>query len=84
MRRSGKRKKYLQTGRRDILSSYKGKETSANAPTTDRGIALLSVPGKVFNRIILGRLKNEMDPKLRDQQAGFRRYRSCADHRMLA
>ena len=32
-----------------------------------RGIALLSVPGKVFKRIILGRLKNEMDPKLRDQ-----------------
>lgn len=38
-----------------------------------RGIALLSVPGKVFNRFILGRLKDEMDPKLRHQRAGFRR-----------
>jgi len=36
-----------------------------------RGITLLSVPGKVFNRIILERMKGEMDPWLRDQQAGF-------------
>nr|KAG5699720.1 hypothetical protein BaRGS_022118 [Batillaria attramentaria] len=33
-----------------------------------RGIMLISVPGKVLNRILL-----------RDQQAGFRRNRSCAD-----
>ena len=44
-----------------------------------RGITLLSVPGKVFNRIILERMKEAVDPKLRDQQAGFRKNRSCAD-----
>ena len=44
-----------------------------------RGIMLLSVPGKVFNRILLERIKEAVDPKLRDQQAGFRRNRSCAD-----
>ena len=44
-----------------------------------RGITLLSVPGKVFNRIILERMKGEMDPWLRDQQAGFRPNRSCVD-----
>ena len=43
------------------------------------GIMLLSVPGKVFNRILLERIKEAVDPKLRDQQAGFRRNRSCAD-----
>ena len=44
-----------------------------------RGIMLLSVPGKVLNRIILERVREAVDLKLRDQQAGFRRNRSCAD-----
>lgn len=37
-----------------------------------RGITLLSVPGKVFNRIILERMKGAVNPLIRDQQAGFR------------
>ncbi|GFR83528.1 retrovirus-related Pol polyprotein from type-1 retrotransposable element R2 [Elysia marginata] len=44
-----------------------------------RGIMLLSVPGNVFNRVILERLKEAVDTLLRDQQAGFRKNRSCAD-----
>ena len=44
-----------------------------------RGIMLLSVPGKVLNRIILERLKNEVDNILRDHQAGFRQDRGCID-----
>ena len=44
-----------------------------------RGIMLLSTPGKVLNRVLHGRLKEAVDPKLRDQQAGFRWNRSCAD-----
>ena len=44
-----------------------------------RGIMLLSVPGKVLNRIILERLNNEVDNILRDHQAGFRQCRSCID-----
>ena len=44
-----------------------------------RGITLLSLPAKVFNRILLERMKNAVDPLLRDQQAGFRRNRSCTD-----
>ena len=44
-----------------------------------RGIMLLSTPGKVLNRILLERMKEAVDLKLRDQQAGFRRNRSCAD-----
>ncbi|VDP76901.1 unnamed protein product [Schistosoma curassoni] len=43
-----------------------------------RGITLLSTPGKVFNRVLLNRLKDAVDAQLRDQQAGFRRDRSCA------
>ena len=44
-----------------------------------RGIMLLSVPGKVLNRIILENLKDAVDRKLRDHQAGFRQERSRID-----
>ncbi|KAI8484441.1 hypothetical protein Bbelb_378740 [Branchiostoma belcheri] len=44
-----------------------------------RGIMLLSVPGKVLNRVLLERMKGAVDDRLRDQQAGFRKNRSCVD-----
>ena len=33
-----------------------------------------------MNRKILQRLKVELDKRLRDEQAGFRKERSCTDH----
>ena len=47
--------------------------------TNYRGIALLDVSGKEFNRALLNRMKDEVDTKFRDQQAGFRKDRSCMD-----
>ena len=44
-----------------------------------RGIMLLSVPSKVLNRVLLERMKEAVDPKLRDQQAGSHRNRSRAN-----
>ncbi|VDP77550.1 unnamed protein product [Schistosoma mattheei] len=44
-----------------------------------RGITLLSLPGKVFNRVLLNRLKDAVDVQLREQQAGLRKDRSCTD-----
>lgn len=44
-----------------------------------RGITLLSVPGKVFNRVLLDRMKEAVDARLRDEQAGFRKNRSTLD-----
>lgn len=44
-----------------------------------REITLLSIPGKVFYRIVLDRMKDVVDPQLRDQRAGFRKDRSCID-----
>ena len=41
-----------------------------------RGIMLLSTAGKVLNRIILERLKAELDKRLRDEQGGFQKERS--------
>lgn len=44
-----------------------------------RGITLLSTPGKIFNRVLLNRMKEVVDTHLWDQQAGFRKSRSCTD-----
>ena len=58
--------KIPKKGNLDLCSNY-------------RGITLLSVPGKVLNRVILDRLKGPVDRTLRDQQAGFRPGRSCTN-----
>ncbi|VDP50890.1 unnamed protein product, partial [Schistosoma curassoni] len=44
-----------------------------------RGITLLPIPGNVFSRVLLNRMKDAVDSHLRDQQAGFRKDRSCTD-----
>ena len=45
-----------------------------------RGILmLLSMVGKILCSVILGRLKDALDALLREEQAGFRRGRSCID-----
>ena len=44
-----------------------------------RGINLLSVPGKVFCRVLLHRMKASIERLLREEQAGFRSGRSCVD-----
>ncbi|MCG8432081.1 MAG: reverse transcriptase family protein, partial [Candidatus Omnitrophica bacterium] len=44
-----------------------------------RGISLLSVPGKVFGHILLDRMRDAVDKKLRENQGGFRRGRGCVD-----
>ena len=45
-----------------------------------RGITLLSLTSKVFNRIILQRITSAVDNILRQEQACFRKGRSCIDH----
>lgn len=45
-----------------------------------RGIMLLSIPSKVFCRIILDRIQTALDDQLRKEQAGFRKDKSCTDH----
>ena len=41
---------------------------------------LLSIASKVLCRVLLNRMKGVADTKHRDEQAGFRRGRSCTDH----
>ncbi|VDP57743.1 unnamed protein product [Schistosoma curassoni] len=44
-----------------------------------RGITLLSVPGNVFNRVLMNWMKDSLDAQFRDQQSGFRKDRWCTD-----
>ena len=44
-----------------------------------RGITLLSVPGKIMAMILLDRIYEALDGRMREGQAGFRSGRSCAD-----
>ena len=46
--------------------------------TNYRGISLLSIAAKVYNKILLNRIRDEVDPIPRKNQAGFRQGRSCA------
>ena len=45
-----------------------------------RGITLLSLTSKVFSRIILQYMTETLENILRQEQAGFRKGRSCTDH----
>ena len=44
--------------------------------TNYRGISLMSVAAKLYNRLLLNRIRHIVDPMLRDNQAGFRKDRS--------
>jgi hypothetical protein len=44
-----------------------------------RGITLLSIPSKIFCKILLSRIERAIDAVLRDEQAGFRKGRGCTD-----
>ena len=44
-----------------------------------RGITLLSIPSKVFYKILLSRIDTAIDGKLRPEQAGFRKGKGCID-----
>ena len=58
--------KILKKGSRVVCDNY-------------RGITLLSVPSKVFSRILVQRIQDGLEEQLREEQAGFRRGRSTTE-----
>ena len=44
-----------------------------------RGVSLPSIPGKIYCQVILNRMRDAVDKELREQQAGFRPKRCCAE-----
>ena len=45
----------------------------------NRGITLLDITGKGLPNIMLSKVKDEINGKIRENQAGFRKVRSCQD-----
>ncbi len=54
----------------------KGKREECN---NYRGISLLSVPGKIYGRILNERLMKISDKSVNDEQGSFRKGRGCLD-----
>ena len=48
-----------------------------------RGITFLSIPSKVFSRIIINRINSAVDANIRQEQAGFRKGRGCCDQDLV-
>ena len=44
-----------------------------------RGISLLSIPGKVYAKILEKRIRDIMEDKILEEQGAFRKKRSCTD-----
>jgi hypothetical protein len=44
-----------------------------------RGIGLLSIPGKVYRRVIIEKVREIIEMQIRDEQGGFRKGRGCVD-----
>ena len=47
------------------------------------GITLLSVPSKMFCRVLLDPMETAIDTRIRQEQAGFRKRRGCMDQILL-
>ena len=61
-----------------IVPLYKGKGDPLECKN-NRGISLLSVPGKVYGRILIERVIENSEGQIGEEQSGFRKGRSCAD-----
>ena len=54
------------------------KKRDLSLMTNYRGISLMSIAAKMYNKILLNRIRPQVDPLLRKNQAGFRPGRSSA------
>ncbi len=62
----------------NIVPLYKGKGSRREC-SSYREINLLSVPGKVYGRILTERLMEVTEGKVSEEQVGFRQRRGCVD-----
>ena len=52
------------------------KKRDLGSASNNRGISLMAVGVKFYNRMLLDKLRPHIDPKLRTNQSGFRKGRS--------
>ncbi len=72
-----KRERYQMT--EDIIVLLDKGKGSRSECSSCRGIQLLSVPGKVYGRILTEGLMEVTEEKVSEEQGGFRRGRGCVD-----
>ncbi|KAI3357887.1 hypothetical protein L3Q82_016268 [Scortum barcoo] len=78
---------YLWSGKLGWWSLFLKRGTGECVPTTE-GITLLSLPGKVYARVLERRIRPIVDPWIQEEQCGFRPGRGTLDqlytlHRVL-
>ena len=61
-----------------VVPFYKGKG-DRNECKNFRGISLLSIPGKVYGRVLIERVRCETENMVGEEQCGFRNGRGCID-----
>ena len=69
---------HVQNNGSPALLSLYTRRGDLSLMTNNRGISLLSIAAKFYNKILLNRIRDEVDPILRKNQAGFRAGSSCA------
>ncbi len=62
-----------------LSSSFSIFHCSRSGCSSYRGISLLSIPGKVYRRILTERLMEVTEGKVSEDQGGFRKGRGCVD-----
>ena len=61
-----------------IVPLYKGKGDRSDCKNY-RGISLLSIPGKVYGRVLIERIRSLTEGMIGEEQCGFRSGRGCVD-----
>ncbi len=61
-----------------IVPVYKGKGRRGECGSY-RGISLLSIPGKVYGKVIIETVQRLTEEKISEEQGGFRKGRECVD-----
>ena len=71
----------ILSGNNAIRTTLPTSKLIDSCPSTNyRGIALMSTCAKLYNRLLLGRIKDGLDSHLRQNQNGFRPLRSTGQH----
>ena len=78
MQRYGEHDFILKDWRKGLIFKLPKKGDLSNCGNW-RGITLLSVPSKVFCRVLLKKIDSALYSKIRQEQAGFRKGQGCID-----
>ncbi len=73
----GDKSRYQTNGKKAVIVELNKGKGSKDECKNYRGISLLSVPGKIYGKILTG--DASILKKVSDEQWGFRRGRSCVD-----